>query len=62
MRLALIKDPEIRQRIVGPVKDTFDPGALKAAEAEASANPVDIPVSPVDATTGAPVPPSTPAT
>lgn len=31
MRLALIKDPDIRRRITGPVKDTFDPNAVKAS-------------------------------
>ncbi|ESQ87523.1 hypothetical protein ABAC460_19540 [Asticcacaulis sp. AC460] len=58
MRLALIKDPEVRQRIVGPVKDTFDPAALKAAEAEAATHPVDIPVAPTETTAGATPPPA----
>ena len=33
MRLALIKDPDIRKRITGPVRDTFDPQATVAGPA-----------------------------
>jgi len=66
MRLALLKDPEIQKRIVGPVKDTFNPQALSAEEASIAAKgPVDVPVQTTDVN-GSPVadptpPPDTPA-
>ncbi len=55
MRLALLKDPEILARIVGPVKDTFSPQELDATEASVAAQgPVDVPVQTTDAN-GSPV-------
>ncbi|MGA9657510.1 MAG: penicillin-binding protein 2 [Asticcacaulis sp.] len=48
MRMALLKDPDIQKRMVEPVKDTFDPAALKAAEAAAAADAPDIPAPPTD--------------
>ncbi len=39
MRMALLKDPEIRRRITGPVQDTFNKAQLDAEEASAAANP-----------------------
>lgn len=56
MRLALIKDPEIQKRIVGPVTDTFNATELNKEEASvAAAGPIDVPIDPTDAN-GAPAP------
>jgi penicillin-binding protein 2 len=60
MRLALLKDPDILKRIVGPVKDTFSPEELSRQEASIAAQgPVDVPVQATDVH-GSPVADPTP--
>lgn len=46
MRLALIKDPEIRKRITGPVNTAIDTGKLNADASASAGAEVDVPVDP----------------